>query len=77
MATLSLVYAFPEPEPMFLLYAALEDSSDAALDELSIDDGVSMRPALDLPSDDLVIRELLAQDECGDLLRPGWRSYFS
>ena len=77
MATLSLVYAFQEPEPLVLLHAALEDSSDAALDELFVYDGVGKRPVLDLPGDDLIIRELLPQDECEDLLCPRWRSYFS
>ena len=77
MAALALMYAFQEPEPLVLLHAALEDSSDTALDELFVDDGVGVRPALDLHGDDFLIRELLAQDESEDLLRPRRRGYRS
>jgi hypothetical protein len=66
VSTLALVYASQESESLIPLYAALKNSSDAALDEFSVDDGVGVRSALDLPGDDFVTRELLAQDEGED-----------
>jgi len=50
VAVLALMDVFENHLALLWLYAELVDTSDAALDQLSVDYGVGCRPALYLPS---------------------------
>ena len=70
VSTLALVDFFEQPAAFFWVYAALVDARDVALIELFVNDGVGVGSTLDLPSQDLVLREF-AVGKVGDKrLRP-------
>ena len=54
VATLALMDVFEDCLALLLFHTTLVDTSDAAPYELSIDDGVRCRPAVYLPSRDLI-----------------------
>ena len=70
VAAFSLVDVSEDCNALLLLDASLEDSSDTALDELSVDDSVCSGSALNLSCRDLVSRQLSVYQEVEDGLGP-------
>ena len=70
MAAFALVDVSEDCYALLLLDATLEDSSDAAPDELSVDDCVRSSSALDLSCFCLISRQFLAYQEVKDGLGP-------
>src|SRR5664279_1802329 len=71
VAALSLVDILEEVVPFLRVDTTLVDVGHAALVKLVVDDCVSPGSALDLPSQDLVLWELVAGDVGDEGLRPG------
>ena len=70
MAAFALVDVPEDCYALFWFDAALEDSSDAAPNELSVNYCVSSGSALDLPCRDFVSRQLSVYQEFEDGLGP-------
>jgi hypothetical protein len=71
VAALSLVYLHEELDSFVLIDVALVYARDAALVELIVDDRVSFRSALDLPSQEFVLWELIVGEAGDERLHPG------
>ena len=70
MAAFALMDILEDCHSFFWLDTALEDSSDAALDKLSVDYCVCSSSALNLSRRDLVSRQLSVYQEVEDGLGP-------
>ena len=70
VAALALMNVFENRLALLWLDVALVDASDAAPDQLSVDYGVGCHSALYLPSQDLIGRQLFADQELEDGLGP-------
>ena len=70
VAAFSLVDVSEDCNALLLLDASLEDSSDTAPNELSVDDCVCSGSALDLSCRDLVSRQFSVYQEVEDGLGP-------
>ena len=67
---LALIYIFEDCLALLRLYAALEDTSDAAPHKLSVDYGVRCCPALHVLGRDLISRQLFGHQKVEDGLGP-------
>ena len=70
VAALALMDVSENHLALFWFYTALVNTSDTAPYELSIDYGVRCRPALHLPSRDLISWQLFVHQEFEDGLGP-------
>ena len=70
VAALALVDVFEDCLALLWFYAALEDSSHAASDKLSVYYRVGSCLSLHLPGRDLISRQLSVHQEIEDGLRP-------
>ena len=70
VTALAFVDVSEDCNALLLLDAPLEDSSDTALDELSVDDCVCSGSALNLSCRDLVSQQLSVYQEVEDGLGP-------